>query len=121
MAWYGDNDIDEDRVVEKLLCVVPKKYSHVAIAIEMLLGFSELSIKEVTGHLKAVDNREQLPPSEPVAIGGKLLFTEEQWLAHQRERKKGRPRVLQLRVRRTAASVGRASGTRRRRRAQGYP
>ena len=55
----------------------------------MLLDFSELSIEEVTGRLKAVDNREQLPPSELVTIGGKLLFTEEQWLARQRERKKG--------------------------------
>ena len=43
----------------------------------MLLDFSELSI-EVMGRLKAVDNREQLPPSEPVTIGGKLLYTEEQ-------------------------------------------
>ena len=43
----------------------------------------------MTGRLKAVDNREQLPPSEPVTIGGKLLFTEEQWLARQRQRKKG--------------------------------
>jgi len=89
LARYGDNDIDEERAVEKFLRVVPKKYSQVAIAIEMLLDFSELSIEEVMGRLKAVDNREQLPPSEPVTIGGKLLFTEEQWLARQRERKKG--------------------------------
>ena len=89
MARYDDNDIDEERAVEKFLCVVPKKYSQVAIAIEMLLDFSELSIEEVMGRLKAVDNHEQLPPSEPVTIGGKLLFTEEQWLTRQRERKKG--------------------------------
>ncbi|CAD6339401.1 unnamed protein product [Miscanthus lutarioriparius] len=57
LARYGDDDIDE-RAVEKLLHVVPKKYSQVAIAIEMLLDFFELSIKEVTGRLKAVDNRE---------------------------------------------------------------
>jgi hypothetical protein len=55
----------------------------------MLLDFSELSIEEVTSRLKAVNNREQLPSSKPVTIGGKLLFTEEQWLARQRERKKG--------------------------------
>jgi hypothetical protein len=89
LAQYGDDDIDEERAVEKFLCIVPKKYLQVAIAIETLLDFSELSIEEVTGRLKAVDNREQLPPSEPVTIGGKLLFTEEQWLARQRERKKG--------------------------------
>ena len=51
----------------------------------MLLDFSELSIEEVTGRLKAVDSREQQPPSEPVTIGGKLLFTEEQCRTRQRE------------------------------------
>jgi hypothetical protein len=89
LTRYSDNDIDEERAVEKFLRVVPKKYSQVAIAIEMLLHFSELSIEEVTGHLKAVDNHKQLPLSEPINIGSKLLFIEEQWLARQRERKKG--------------------------------
>jgi hypothetical protein len=88
LARYGDNDIDEERAMEKFLRVVPKKYSQVTIAIEMLLDFFELSIEEVTSRLKAINNREQLPPSEPVTIGVKLLFTEEQWLAHQRERTK---------------------------------
>jgi hypothetical protein len=89
LTWYDDDDIDEERAIEKFLRVVPKKYSQVAITIETLLDFSELSIEEVTGRLKAVDNREQLPPSKPVTISGKLLFTKEQWLALQRERKKG--------------------------------
>jgi hypothetical protein len=43
----------------------------------MLLDFSELSIEEVMGRHKAVDNREQLPPSDQVTFGGKLLFTKE--------------------------------------------
>ena len=89
LARYGDNNVDEERAVEKFLRVVPKKYSQVAIAIEMLPYFSELSIEEVTGHLKAVDNREQIPPSEPVTISGKLLFTKELWLICQQERKNG--------------------------------
>jgi hypothetical protein len=76
LARYGDNDIDEERAIKKFLRVVPKKYSQVAIAMEMSLDFSELSIEEVMSRLKAVDNREQLPPSELVTIGGKLLFTE---------------------------------------------
>ena len=53
----------------------------------MLLDFFELSIEEVTGRLKAIDNHEKLPPSELITISGKLLFIEEQWLACQRERK----------------------------------
>ena len=43
----------------------------------MLLDFSELSIEEMMGRLKAFDNHEQLPPSELVTIRGKLLFTKE--------------------------------------------
>jgi hypothetical protein len=78
LARYGDNDIDEERAVKKFLRIIPKKYSQVAITIE-----------EVTGRLKDVNNREQLPPSELVTIGGKLLFIDEQWLACQREQKKG--------------------------------
>jgi hypothetical protein len=76
LARYGDNDIDEERAIKKFLRVVHKKYSQVAIVMEMLLDFSEPSIEEVMSRLKAVDNREQLPPSELVTIGGKLLFTE---------------------------------------------
>lgn len=47
---------------------------------ETLVDFEMLSI-EVTSRLKAVDDREEAPPTEPVAIGGILLYTEEQWLA----------------------------------------
>jgi hypothetical protein len=82
LARYGDDDINEERAIKKLLHVVPK-YSQVAIVIEMLLDFFELSIEEVMGRLKAIDNHEQLSPSKPVTIGGKLLFTEEQWLTHR--------------------------------------
>jgi hypothetical protein len=42
----------------------------------------------VTGRLKAIDNREEAPPANPVFIDGKLLFTEEQWLTRQKEKKK---------------------------------
>jgi hypothetical protein len=87
LARYGDNAIDKERDMEKFLHVVPKKYTQLALSIETLLNFTELTIEEVTGHLKAIDYHEQLS-SEPVTIGGKLLFTEEQWLARQRERKK---------------------------------
>jgi hypothetical protein len=49
---------------------------------ETLLDFSTLSIEEVTGWLKAVDDCVKAPPANPVSTDGKLLFTEEQWLAH---------------------------------------
>jgi hypothetical protein len=45
---------------------------------ETLLEFLTLSIKEVMGRLKEVDDREEASPANPVSADGKLLFTEEQ-------------------------------------------
>jgi len=39
-VWYGDNNIDEEKAIEKFLCVVPKKYTQLALSIETLLDFS---------------------------------------------------------------------------------
>jgi hypothetical protein len=36
-----------------------------------------------------VDNLEEAPPTKPITVGGKLMYTEEQWLARQKEKKKG--------------------------------
>jgi hypothetical protein len=79
-------------VVEKYLRVVPKKYTQITLSMETLLNLSTLSIEEVTGQLKAMDNREEAPPanpvSNPVSTDSKLLFTEEQWFARQKEKKR---------------------------------
>jgi hypothetical protein len=88
LAWYDDGDIDEQKAVEKYLRVIPKKYTRIALSMETLLDLSTLSIEEVTGRLKAVDDREEEPPTNPISANGKLLFTEEQWLTCQKEKKK---------------------------------
>ena len=89
---YGDT-IDEQRAVEKLLRVVPKKYSQIALSIETLLDTVELTIEEVVGRLKAVDDRDDVPspsgPDQPLLSGGKLYFTKEQWLAQMKQRSDG--------------------------------
>jgi hypothetical protein len=55
----------------------------------MLLDLSLLAIKEMTRRLRVVDDCDEPPPSWLVTIDGKLLFTKEQWPAHQKEWKKG--------------------------------
>ncbi|XP_066324344.1 uncharacterized protein [Miscanthus floridulus] len=85
LARYDDDDIDEERAVKKFLRVVPNPVGSID---RDAVDISELTIEEVIGHLKAVDHHEQ-QPSEPVTMGGKLLFAEEQRLARQPERKKG--------------------------------
>jgi hypothetical protein len=54
---------------------------------ETPLDLSTLSIEEVTYRLKAVDDRDEAPPTNSVTSDGKLLFTEEQWLARQKGKK----------------------------------
>jgi hypothetical protein len=76
LAWHSDNDIDKQKVV-KYLCVVPKKYTQLTLSIETLLDLSTLSIEEVMGRLKVVDDREEVLPANPVSTDDTLLFTEE--------------------------------------------
>jgi hypothetical protein len=90
---FGDDDVEE-WAVEKLLRIVPDKYTQLALVVEMLLDLSELTIEEVTSHLKAVGDRK-LSPVEPTTAVGKLLLTEEQWRAHQGERKRGGFRLVE--------------------------
>jgi hypothetical protein len=85
MALHDDKDLDEEQAVEKLLRAVPKKYAQLKIAIETLLDFQDLTIEDVTGRLKTVDDLEE-SVSEPISVGGKLMLTEEQWLAWQKKK-----------------------------------
>jgi hypothetical protein len=62
---YDDDDVSEQKAIEKYLRVVPKKFKQIALAIEMLLDLSELMVQEVTGRLKAVDDCDELAPGVP--------------------------------------------------------
>jgi hypothetical protein len=54
-----------------------KRYAQIINSIETLLDFEQLTVEDVTGRLKAVQDREQAPDSEQGAAGGKLLYAME--------------------------------------------
>jgi hypothetical protein len=89
LVIHGDKDINEKRVVEKFLRTVPAKYAQIVVAIEQFLDFEALTLEEVTGRLKVVDEREAQAVTEPVSINGKLLYTAEQWKARWKKEKQG--------------------------------
>jgi hypothetical protein len=72
--------IKEQQVVQKLLRIVPKHLSQVAVAIEVTQDLSKLTLEDAGGRLRAAEDRtiedDALPPPH---VDGKLLLTEEQW------------------------------------------
>ena len=59
------------------------------MSIETLLGFEQHTIEYVSVRLKAVQDREEGPHTEPSAAGGNLLYTMEQWCALDKEEGSG--------------------------------
>jgi len=90
LSIYGEQ-VSEQNAVENLLRVVPDKYAQIALSIMTLLDTDTLTIEEVTGRLKMVDERPAATSSsaEQPQAGGKLYLTEEQWEARWKERNSG--------------------------------
>ena len=64
----GDK-IDNEKVVRKFLYVVPSRYPQVAISIETLVDLQTLSIEELTGWLRIVEERYDLEGDASVQGG----------------------------------------------------
>jgi hypothetical protein len=73
--------ITEPEIVKKMLHVAPEPLEQVTISIETLLDLDNLSIEEVTGHLRNVEQRKKETTSDKQ---GRLLLTEEEWRACMR-------------------------------------
>ena len=86
LRTLGEN-LDEVKVVKKLLRIVPSKYTQVAIAIEQLLDLKTMSMEELVGRLKTAEDRSDLDEGASnydQGGGSRLLLTEEEWLARYR-------------------------------------
>jgi uncharacterized membrane protein YgcG len=77
----GDPE-DDERVVLKYLRIARPKFKQHVISIETLLDVSTLSIEEVTGWLKAVED----DGVETSAAEGKLLLIEEEWVEKNKKK-----------------------------------
>ena len=79
-------DMEDERVVKKMLRVVPSRFNQIACSIEMFADFKKMSLEELGGRLRVAEER-----CGGVVLGGEhtgqLLLTEEQWEARRRQRR----------------------------------
>jgi hypothetical protein len=57
LKGLGETSVDDARVVKKFLRVVPPKYNQVVVTIEMFCDLKTLSVEELVGRLRAVEDR----------------------------------------------------------------
>jgi hypothetical protein len=84
----GDT-IGEEKIVRKFLSVVPRQFLQIAFSMETLLDPATLTVEEVTGHLRAIEERLDGDQGSSAAGGAQLLLTEEQWEAKKRQSRGG--------------------------------
>ena len=77
-------EVEELRVVWKLLRVVPPKFNQVAASIEMLCDLKTMPLEELVGRLRVAENRFCL--EETTDELGRLLFTKEQCQVRRRSK-----------------------------------
>jgi len=79
-------DMEDERVIKKMLRVVPSRFNQVACSIEMFVDFKKMSLEELVGRLRVAEERcggGELGGERT----GQLLLTEEQWEARRRQRR----------------------------------
>jgi hypothetical protein len=64
-----------------MLDVVPEYLEQVAVVAEMFLDLNTVTVEEVTGRIRAVEQRRRKKSTPTVDSQGRLLLTREEWMA----------------------------------------
>jgi hypothetical protein len=88
LEQYGDYEITEERAVAKFLHCSPKKYLKLKITIQMMIDISTLTIEELAGRFKPIEDEEEMV-GESFPDGGKLYYATEHCQCHVCGRRRG--------------------------------
>jgi hypothetical protein len=84
-------EMEDSRVVTKILCVILKKFRQVGVVIEMLVDLNTMTVEQLVGRLCVAEAADAEDVADGVAVDGVgRLLTEKQWEAHRRQRSKER-------------------------------
>jgi hypothetical protein len=81
MSW---EEIEDTRVVKKMLRMLPQCYAQIAISIETLLDLKTLTVEELVGRLRMAE--DQIGIETVTDKAGRLLLTEDDWASRNRYR-----------------------------------
>ncbi|WVZ88079.1 hypothetical protein U9M48_034632 [Paspalum notatum var. saurae] len=79
--------ISDTDIVKKMIQVAPPHLEQIVCSIETLLDVNKLCVEELTGRLRAIEQRKKKAPATPTPDGavydkqGRLLLAAEDWLA----------------------------------------
>jgi hypothetical protein len=79
---------EESNAARKFLQVVPSKFLEIASAIEQFVDLKTIAMEEVTGRLKA--HEERLRRSSDEKDDGQLLMTRSEWIAREHGQCRGK-------------------------------
>jgi hypothetical protein len=78
--------VKETQIVEKMLHGLPSWFKHIIISIKTLLDVSTMSVVDLTGHLKEMEEAIK-EPLDTMQQEGELYLMEEEWDAWRKKRK----------------------------------
>ena len=78
--------IDDFWVVKKFLRVAPSWFSQIVVSIEMFVDLKTLTVEELVGRLRAMEERFDDKIDQIVDKAGRLLLAEEVWLEKHKHR-----------------------------------
>ena len=79
---------DDEKIVRKFLSVVPSRFVQIAFSMETMMDPATLTVEEVVGHLRAVEDRLDNDQGSSVS-GSQLLLTEKQWEERRKQNRGG--------------------------------
>ena len=86
LATLGE-PVEDVKIVKKIIRSVPQRFKQIVLAITTLLDVSTLTVADLVGRLKAVEETfEESTGSQH--HDGKLYLTEEEWDARRKKREK---------------------------------